>query len=198
MSIQPYDAIAVAVNTELERIGEHHSCIFAAAVLTEVSHRLGYPTAYPLTVGAQILNPAMVAWTAIYGCPTDPDSEGKCKAAGGEFVGLGTAPAEAMPPGIWAGHLVVVIPNLFGDSHAICDLTITQANNPGLGINLNPLFFAAPDTFVTGQTEFHKEVNGCLVLYMAFPQNESYVVTPNWTNKPGWLGVADHVIKGLA
>jgi hypothetical protein len=198
MNTQPCDAIAVAVNTELERIGEHHSCIFAAAVLTEVLHRMGYPAAYPLTVGAHILNPAYVAWTVKYGCPSDPDSESKCQAEGGEHIGLGTASTEAMPPGVWAGHLVVVIPNLFGDCHAVCDLTITQVNKHGSGINLMPRYFAAPDTFVTGQTEFHKEVNGSLILYMAFPQNHSYIGTPNWMNRLRWIFVADHVIKYLA
>ena len=197
MSIQSFETLAAAVRTELERIGEHHSCIFAASVLTEVFRRTGYAAAYPLPVGAKILNPACVAWAVKYGWSNDPDSVSRCKAEGGAFTVVGDVPAEAMAPGVWPGHLAVVIPNLFGECHAVCDLTITQASKPELGMNLTPLYFAAPDTFVTGKTEFQIEANGSLILYMAFPRNLSYVETPNWTNRARCLLVADDVIKRL-
>ena len=50
----PIREISMAVRSELHRIGEEHSCIFASAVLTEVLHRKGYNEAYPLTVRALI------------------------------------------------------------------------------------------------------------------------------------------------
>src|SRR5262249_33605690 len=120
--------VNLAVHDELGRIGEQHSCIFASAVLVEVLHRVGYPAVHPLTVRALIFNREFVEWEKVYGRPTDPVDLARCQAAGGRMIGLGAGPAEAAPPGRWAGHLAVVLLNLFGDRHGLSDITVTQAD----------------------------------------------------------------------
>lgn len=185
----------MAVRLELERIGEHHSCIFAGAVLTEVLHRRGYPAAYALTVRAQIFNPVLTAWVKEHGFPSDPDSQDRCDAAGGRMIGLGVGPVGSLPPGRWAGHLVVTVPNLFGDRHAISDITITQACKPDWGIEFPTILFRVPDTFLTGETEFKAAANGSLIVYKAFPEDRSYDKSTHWTDRVRWLAVADRVAK---
>lgn len=189
--------ISQGVRAELERISEHHSCIFGGAVLTEVFRRMGYSTAYPLTVRATILNPALAAWVKANGFPRDPESQDRCEAAGGRMIGLGIGPTEAMPVGRWAGHLVVVVPNLFGDRHAISDITITQACKPDWGIDFLPILLRVPDTFVKGQTEFKAPANGSLIVYMAFPDDHSYEGSSHWTDRDRWASAADRVVASL-
>jgi hypothetical protein len=180
---------------ELEHAGEGRSCIFAAAVLLRVLRHKGYTAAYPLTARAIIYNPKSVErlrrWEAH---PTDPAAQREWLTDGCRWLGLGVG-TNAPPPGHWLGHLVVVLPNLFGDRHAVCDLTLAQASKPEWGIELGPACIRVPDTFTKGATEFKASFNGSLVVYLAFPDDRSYEATQAWTNNALCQSVAARVLS---
>ena len=181
---------------KLELYGQQHSCIFAAAVLTDVFRHKGYSRVFPLTVKPLIFNPMFHERAKTFGMPTDEATKDKWMADGCRMIGLGVKPELAVE-GQWAGHLVVVLPNHFGDRHAVCDITITQATKPEWGIDLMPLSFRAPDAFIKGEKEFKADVKGSLVVYMAFPGDKSYEESPNWTKKDLHKQVSDEIIREL-
>ena len=194
---EPIVNIALAVRWEMERIGEHHSCILTSAVLTDVLQRKGQPNAFTSTVRAQILNPSFTKWVKQFGFPTDPASQEKCDQAGGRLIGLGSGKPKEMPKGVWAGHACVIIPGLFGDKHAMSDVTITQACKSDWGVELPPLFVRVSEEFVRGEKEFKGDVNGCLVIYKAFPDDHEFEIGPLWTDKGRITAIADKVISSL-
>jgi hypothetical protein len=93
--------------------------------------------------------------------------------------------------------LVVVVPNIFGDRHVLCDITITQAHKPEWGILLVPLCLRVPDTFVKGETDFKADVQGSLVGYMANPDDESYKAAADWKDLQRQEHVVHRVMSSL-
>src|SRR3954454_3162482 len=86
--------ICMTVYDELVRTGEQHSCIFGGAALGEVFKRIGYTSAYPLTVRAVIFNPPFSAKIKASGLPADPAAVAACESEGCSRVLLGIgAPA---------------------------------------------------------------------------------------------------------
>jgi hypothetical protein len=181
-SLQRIALIVNATRGELTRIGEQHSCIFAGAVLTEVLHQCGFPRAYPLTIRAFIANPILAQWMRNNSF-ADESKEPEWRAIGGKMIVLGVGSEAETPPGHWAGHLGVVVPDQIPGRHALLDLSVTQASLPEFGINLVPMIVMVPDTFVKGQTDFNAAPNGSLVSYKAFPDDHSYSGFPIWTDK---------------
>lgn len=188
--------ISSVVVSELRNCGEVHSCIFAAATLRHVLRAKGFSATYPLTVRAVVLNPALVNQIRESGYPNDPEGQEQCRAEGCRRIAVG-AGAKPTEPDQWRGHLVVVIPHYFGDRHAVCDLTIPQANRPEWGIELRPVFLRVPESFIRGQSEFKAPANGSVIIYRAHPNDDSYSRTESWTNKSRWQAVADRVIAEL-
>lgn len=184
-------AVSEPVRLELERIGEQHSCILAGAALIEALKRKGYQKAYPLTVRAIIVNPLLVDRVLQSGFPSDEKVKKQWVEEGGRWIGLGSGP-EGPGRGQWDGHLAVIIPQQFGDRHALCDLTLPQADKPDWGINLCPLLLRVSDSFVNGSASFKAPVKGSLVTYWAFPNDHSFDATPAWQNKQLHNDIVDH------
>lgn len=185
--------IVMGTVNELTRIGEHHSCIFAGAVLTRVLHRKGFPKAYPMTVRAFILNPRLYEWVKINGF----DFNGREKewiALGGMGISLSAGRKEDTPDLKWLGHLAVILPNFFDDRHAMLDLTVTQADQPQWGVILRPTVVRVPDSFVKGEAEFKAAANGSLVIYKGFPDDHRYTETNLWKEQSRYDGIADRIV----
>ncbi len=189
--------IMMAVQEEMIRLEEQHSCILTSAILTDVLHRKGYPSAYTLRVRVRIVNRAFVEYVQRHGPANTAEAEEKCEAAGGVMIGLGEGPAEAMPEGRWPGHTVVIIPGVSSDGHLMSDATITQANRSEAKIELPPFVAAVQDAFVRGERPFRKEINGCLLSYTALPGDREHEGTELWTSRAGIARVADMVMGRL-
>jgi hypothetical protein len=178
-----HNRIAEAVKIvmgELSAVHEQHSCIMASAVLLDVLLSIGIDGAYPLTVKPRILNPQFVRRLRTESFPTTSQQFAEWSAAGCSMVaiGHGTGTSDS-----WAGHLVVVVPNAYAGKAIVIDPTITQASVPDWGIELRPLMFVAPASFLQGDREFKAPVNDSMIVYMAFPSDHSYETTPLWSNR---------------
>lgn len=166
--------ISDEVFDDLECRGLHHSCIEGSALLTSVLRRVGFVDAYPLTVGVTIFNKAHQDWVKAHGAPTDEASCRACDAAGSMTIVIGKGAEHMVSEDRWAGHLAVVVPAVFGDRHALLDLTIVQAHRPEWGIVLQPLCLRVRDQFVSGKDPGNFLVNGRLLRYTAYPDDHSY------------------------
>jgi len=97
----------------------------------------------------------------------------------------------------WAGHLAVIIPNHFGDRHALCDLTIGQVNRADWEVDLPPMCLRVSDDFVAGRRPFKTVVKGSLVTYEAFPEDHSYSKGSDWLEMEGLDETTSNVISRL-
>lgn len=191
---QQIGALSMAVHDEMMQIGELHSCVLTAATLVEVLRRNGFRSAYALTVRAHIFNPTYPDWIKQRGFPKDQATLERCEAAGGASIGLGTGTAENTRDGHWPGYVAVIVPGAFGDRHAMSDMTITQADKLDWKIRLQPLILRVPEDFVVGDREFKPEVNGCLIVYKAFPTDRDFEKSVLWSDKDRLSIVADRVM----
>jgi hypothetical protein len=166
--------ICEEVVEELNKHRIQHACIHGSAVLTKVLRGVAFPEAYPLAVGVRIFNKAYQEWVDAHGIPGDDASADACDDAGGSIIFIGKETEPPVDRTRWHGHLAVVIPMAFGDRHAFLDLTITQANRPDRGIELQPVCFRVRDEFVRGSDSVSFEVKGTLLIYKAYPEDFSY------------------------
>lgn len=189
-------AICEEVGRMLYDFDSHQSCITGSALLTKVLHCLEYSNAYPLTVRVKIFNRAFQEWVHSNGGPKHEASAAACEAAGGFAITVGKGAEVSADQ--WAGHLAVVVPKCIGDRHALCDLTIEQANRPEWEIELPSLMcLKVNDDFAAGKRPFQFEVNGSLVIYEAFPDDHSYSIGRNWLAIGGIDEAASCVISRL-
>jgi len=85
----------------------------------------------------------------------------------------------------WSGHMAIVIPNYFGGSHALIDLTAAQGDVPERGILLKPLCLEVSDDFVQGSQPHYQAVGECHLIYRAYPNDHNYDTGNNWLAMPG-------------
>lgn len=183
-----------AVWDELHKASEGHSCIMAAAVLLDVLRAKGVRDAYPLTVKPRIFNPAATERLSREPMPQTPEQIAQWEAAGCFMVAIGHGEGSANE---WPAHLVVVIPKALNGRDAVCDLTITQANVPAQNIRLGQIMVSVREEFVNGTEDFGVTINGCCVIYRAFPEDESFKQTPIWKKKLAREMIARRVLKRL-
>jgi hypothetical protein len=175
---------------ELKDIGQQNSCIFAGYILTEVLKKEGFD-AYVLTARVRILDPitsADIKKTGVYEIKNILDQPSQSSSQ--IFVGYGQKyqgdqenQNHESDDAQWAGHLVVIIPNLFKDKSAMCDLTIPQASKKEWGFNLVPVCTRVQNKFLTGEDICYFEINQCLAFYDAFPADDSYKDSQIWTDR---------------
>ena len=193
-AIIDFQALILAVLDELQRASEARSCIMAAAVLLDVLRARGVNDAYPLTVKPRIFNPKFTERLNNETFPETPDQFAQWEAAGCFMVAIGHAEGSADQ---WPAHLVVVIPNAIKGRDAVCDLTITQANVPNENIQLQPILVGVQESFVSGSEDFGVTINGCLIIYKAFPEDDSFKQTPIWKKRLKCEAIVRRVIKRL-
>lgn len=179
---------------ELERVGESHSCIMAAAVLIDVLNAKGMKEAYPLTVKSKIFDPKFASRLKREPFPQTPELLDEWMADGCSMVTIGHGEGSSRQ---WPGHLIVIIPKALGGRNAALDLTVTQANVPAWGIELIPLMMAVPDEFLTGAKWFRAPVNGSIVIYEAFPEDRSFEETPLWSKKKRRNSIVKRILSRL-
>jgi len=189
--------VSKEVSRELAACGHEHSCIEGAALLSKTLAGLGICNTYPLTVAVRIHNPAVRRWIEKNGAPQDEASVKACNDAGGLTIAIGKGTEDMIPDGRWAGHLVIVVPNLFDDRHAMLDLTIIQAHRPEWGIHLQPICTRVDDLFVAGARNFPIEVNEAIVIYRAHPDDRSYNDHRDWMSTEGLDQAAANVLARL-
>ncbi len=197
------EIMPIVVNT-LNSYGFRDHCIQGSALLTTVLHRAGMPGAYPLTVGARILNEAFQRYVDIHGMPLDEASGKACDDAGGVTIILGRGAPEVSPDQLqiqedkWLGHLAVIVPGAFGEKHALLDPTITQAHRPEFGVVMQqPLCSRVPEEFVLGGRIAKFDVNKTLVMYQAYPDDRSYNDDGDCMKKPGLDEAASMVLRRM-
>jgi hypothetical protein len=192
-ALDKFGLIMMAVREEMIGLKEHHSCILNSAILTEVLHRMGYHAAYTLRVRVTILNRSFTEFIKRFGVPNTPETMARCEAAGGFMAKIGEPDSE-MPEGRWPGHTVVIIPGATSEGPLMSDATITQVNVTGPQFNLPPILALVSDAFVCGRKKFGSEVNGCQLVYTAYPGSVEHESTELWRSRAGIMRVADMVM----
>lgn len=179
---------------ELNKRPGGHFCIQAACVLLSVLRTKGIKGAYPLAVKVRIFNPKFTERLKIEPPPNTPELEAQWKAEGciGIIIGGKDAPA-----GDWPGHLVVIIPGGLKGKDALCDLTITQANKPEWNIQLGPILISVRESHLRGKEALGVPLNGCQIIYEAFPDDQSFKETPVWKGKLKRDLIVKRVLKRL-
>lgn len=124
-----------------------------------------------LPCDAVVLNPAYRERVES-GRPAASVEEMRAWDDGSWTVGIGFGSGE---PGKWAGHLVILT-----ESGNVVDLSITQANRPAHGIDLEPLWFPAEPELLTGTGRQFVGCGGSAVGYQAKPD------APDWRKSPDW------------
>ena len=190
-------AISDEVSRELAENGLEYHCIHGSALLTRVLHQIGFPDAYPLTVGVRIFNSPYQQWAERHGSPEDEAAAKACGDYGGAAILLGKGTEGMVPEERWAGHLVVIVPGAFDDRHALLDLTIVQAHKPDWGIELQPLCLRVSDQFVSGRIPYKGRVNGSLLIYDAYPNDHSYNDDGDWMAITGLDEATSSVVRRL-
>ncbi len=182
------------VQDELHRASEEHSCIMAAAVMLDVLRAKGIESAYALTVKPRVLNPKFAERLNQEPFPQTTEQSAQWEADGCYMVAIGHGEGS---PNEWPAHLVVVIPNALKGRDAVCDLTITQASVPRWNIQLAPILVGVRESFLDGSEGFALTINGCRVIYRAFPEDDSFKRTPIWTKRLKREAIAKRVLRRL-
>jgi len=175
-----WQRLVQTIMVELERVGEGKSCIFAALVLLRVLYLKGIKGAYPLTVKLRIFNPKYTAHLDSIPSPSASEIKEGLNKDGSTMVVIGHGKGSKDQ---WPAHLIIVIPKALKGKDAICDLTITQANKPEWDIQLGQILFGVRDSFVNGSEAFGITINGCRVIYKAFPKDILFKKTPIWKDR---------------
>jgi hypothetical protein len=154
----------------------------------------GIKGAYHLTVKPRIFNPKYTARL---------DSDPQLSAAeirnglnedGCALVAIGNGEGTN---DLWPAHLVVVIPQALKGKDAIFDLTITQANKPEWGILLGHIMVGVRDSFIKGDETIGVTINGCRVMYKAFPDDTTFKDTPIWKGELKRDLIVKRILKAL-
>lgn len=179
---------------ELDRVSESKSCIMATAVLLDVLKARGIRDAYPLTVKYKVLNPKFTERLNSEPFPQTPEEIAKWQNDGCAIVAITN---EINSDTHWAGHLIAVIPKSLKGKDAICDLTISQANVPEWNITLGSVVVGVRDSFKDGIEDFGVTMNGCQVIYRAFPGNQTFRQTPLWKQSLKREALVKRILKRL-
>ena len=178
---------------ELLAIEGQGQCIAAGAVLTSVLRRVGFSSAYPLAVMVDIFNPAATKQAESVNWKLDGVKAGEDTVQ----IRIGD-PDVDLGPGIWRGHLVVIVPNALGEKHLLLDPTIVQANHPGTGIEVVPLMVPVADEFIGGKRPRKVSVNGSTLFYWARREDESFHNNGDYTEILAASPISDRVLARLA
>lgn len=178
----------------LAAYGFHHHCIEAAALTMCVLHHLGLKTAYRLTVRVIVSNAAHIRFLKEHGKPTDDAKINAYNNAGRAQVQLGY---EDAGPDRWAGHLCVIVPNGFGNKHALLDPTISQVSQPEWGIHVSPLCLKAANDFVLGQRVAPFQIGETFLAYEAFPEDKSFNQWGDRRDATGFEDVVQEVLQRI-
>jgi hypothetical protein len=188
-----YQRLVPAIAEEMQSFFGRLACINAVAAAIDVVEKLEGIALRPLTVRAFIFNPALSARVGDFEAPDATASLQRWANEGDSFrvaLGVGQAPA-----GDWAGHLVAVASD--GDKSLVMDPTIHQADQPAHGIVLRPVLVRVADEHLEGRSGFRTHVNGCEILYKAFPDDRFFEQTPAWRNGRQRASVRDQVLRRL-
>lgn len=179
---------------ELNAHDELDSCIMASMVVNDVLSQVGIHDAFPLTVKPKAMNPPLSAAFEQNGMSMDGLED-----LNWEEYGYAMASFEGSdrPDEGWPAHLVTIIPYGLNHRPALLDLAIVRLNNRGLGFHVSPIFAGAPEGFVDGHQSTKVTMNGCLVLYRAFPDDKSYEDTELWNNCRKQRTIADAIVQRL-
>lgn len=179
---------------ELHGASEQHSCIMAAGVLLDVLRAGGVRGAYPLTVKVWVLDPQRTERLKDESLLQSPELLAQQRTDDGGIITIGGGEAS---DDRWPAHLVVVIPEALKGRDAVCDLTIPQASVPDWGIQLGPVLAGVREAFVDGSEGLGITMNGCRVIYKAFPEDESFRQAPVWKKTLKRQAIVSRVMRRL-
>lgn len=199
MSTDILTIVRAVQNVIAENSLEDH-CIHTSALLAKALHANGYPDAYLLTVGVEVFNPMFLRWIEEHGPPETPEQGDSCAAAGGVVVHLGAGHNQILEADKWKGHLVVVVPDALDGRDCMFDLSVTQLNIRGYGIELQPVVakLKPERSFVHGHSPMIQHMNGCRVRYTAYPDDNSFNDHGDCMTIPGIDQALREVMQELA
>ena len=168
----PLHHVKETMDEILTESSAHHSCIQASLMLEQLLQLSGHEDTFAMTVSLEILPPKAKKWlqehSSSFALNTDPTFFQECHVRRCQFSG----PVNSKQ---WAGHLVVIIPRYFEPDHAMCDLTITQFDDPEDGILLTPIWLQrVKESFVRGESHEIVEVNKSIAFYTAHPNDDTF------------------------
>jgi hypothetical protein len=195
MKIQmDWQKLVFTIVEELDRVSEAKSCIMATVVLLDVLRAKDIRDAYPLTVKYKVLNPKATERLKNESFPQTPEQMAQWNADGCAIIAITDDKDSATH---WAGHLIVVIPKGLNGRDAVCDLAITQANVPAWNILLGSVLMGVRDSFIKGTEDFGLIMNGCRVIYKAFPEDQSFRQTALWKHRLKREAIVKRTLKRL-
>jgi hypothetical protein len=153
------------------------SCIASTKIAIDVLSYFAIE-AKPMVVRMLAYN--ALAWEAV-SRQEQPDWD-----AGAWSLGLGF-PGDPPDPTKWDGHLVAVSKEIVEGQVCILDLSMDQASRPHKQMTMEPSVFRIPEgvdeAWVQGEIPvMFESPEGCLVSYMAFPDDKSYSLSTNWAD----------------
>lgn len=195
---QRLTAISEFVFNDLALRDMHKSCIHSSALLLRVLHETGFPEAYPLTVDVAVFNDAAQKHLNTHGMPKGDEGYKLFNEAGCMLlmIGMGSTTTLDGKEG-WDGHLVVVVPKLNGDRHAVIDLTIVQLDMPHWNVSMQPMGSGVGDAFVSGASPSIFKRDGLTFQYQARPDDHSYAEDRELFEIEGLERAALNIIKNL-
>lgn len=167
-----HEAVAEEVLVWIRKHYYPDCCIDATRMVVRCAKELRFP-AQPVSVAVRVLNPQMTK----HGRLPHSDEESQQWAKEGCWaVILGSLNTPPSGPDMWPGHLAVRV-----NGNTLLDLTVTQANRPGTGIDVGPVMFTCEDQeFWEGRSAAVVESGDCLIIYTVHMEDRS------WSNATGW------------
>ncbi len=172
--------------TALRRKFSADSCINTTRVLQDVYRAFGV-MAEAVSVRSLIYSPRFVERVRREGRLPDADELHTWTSEPGVWsVGIGFG--NPLAADRWAGHLVLRA------GQDLIDATLDQANRADADILMPSMLFVRnmPEDFWSGQNRFDGEINGCRVVYIAKPQDNSYM------GSAAWSGIRPHIEGAVA
>lgn len=168
--IKMIEVIARVTPKILSKYYREDCCIVAARIIIEVLKKLHFKDVKPFVIEANIFNEIYVKKGRI---PQNEEEAQEWLKEGAWQIVLGDRSKKT--EGKWDGHLVVLINNKY-----MLDVAVYQACRPHKQINLDPIFTTVPEDFINGEDKCQLMFNNCLIVYVSYPEDQSYQKAKDW------------------
>jgi hypothetical protein len=172
------DAVMDNAPAVIRRFYRPDCCIAATRVLVEVFTRLRC-LARPLSVVTEVRNGVMVELGKRFGHPHPlTEAEGYLWRDLGAWSVIMGLPGVPYAPDRWPGHLACLV-----WESVLCDIAVTQATRPHIGIHLLPVAVEVRPEFLCGGESSIIDVGDCELYYETRPADRSYADAVDWYDK---------------
>lgn len=171
--IKMIETIAEVSPRILRKYYREDCCIVATRIIIEVLKKLHFKDVKAFVVEANVFNEAYLTKGRT---PQNEEEAQEWLKEGAWQIVLGDRVEKIK--GKWPGHLVTLINGMY-----IFDIALWQACRPHKNIILDPLLTKVPEDFVTGEDKCQLLYNKCLLVYQAYPNDNTYQSSKDWHDR---------------